>query len=86
MRQRSEGSQFQASLGAGGGGESEIISQKYLTYKWAGRVGQVVEHLDSKHEALSLNHSTAGGKPKKRKTILKYLYKIKVLGLTLVLV
>jgi hypothetical protein len=32
-----------------------ILSQKYLTQKMAGGVGQVVECLPSKHAALSSN-------------------------------
>jgi hypothetical protein len=43
----------------------ETLSQKFSAPKRAGRLAQAVEHLPSKRETLSLNHSTT----KKEKSI-----------------
>jgi hypothetical protein len=38
---------------------SKTLSQKQTTYKSVGSMAQAVEHLSSKHKALSSNHCTA---------------------------
>jgi hypothetical protein len=41
--------------------------------KWGGGMAQAVQNLPSKHEALSLNHSAAKKKRKRKKSTFQFL-------------